>query len=239
LVDADDRIVGVMLGRPEGSDWDDVISEMASLLEAVRVRGIQRGVFKADHRQHRRGAYYTLGEATTKGPGQKARPGNLAHSKEYRLLLQLLLKNRSIRRIAGFQSGGLARYLPLLYEYYMQTMSGIYEKQPELTQLFSNSVYPAATWNLGPQTVTAEHEDGLNAALGMCAVTSGGKYDYTLGGHLYMKQLKLVLEFPPGWTFLLLSAAVTHGNTPVQKGETRYSMTQYAAGELFRWAEYG
>ncbi|KAJ6616736.1 hypothetical protein B0H10DRAFT_1948899 [Mycena sp. CBHHK59/15] len=38
---------------------------------------------------------------------------------------------------------------------------------------------------------------------------------------------------------LILSGCVNHGNTPIQQGETRYSMTQYATGALFRWAAYG
>jgi hypothetical protein len=29
-----------------------------------------------------------------------------------------------------------------------------------------------------------------------------------------------------------------HGNTPIQKGETRYSITQYIPGALFRTVEY-
>ncbi|KAJ6626308.1 hypothetical protein B0H10DRAFT_2303954 [Mycena sp. CBHHK59/15] len=34
------------------------------------------------------------------------------------------------------------------------------------------------------------------------------------------------------------SGCVDHGNTPLQPGETRTSMTQYAAGGLFRWVAY-
>ncbi|KAJ7027145.1 hypothetical protein C8F04DRAFT_882825, partial [Mycena alexandri] len=79
----------------------------------------------------------------------------------------------------------------------------------------------------------------LNNPHGMCGVTSGGKYDHKRGGHIFFKQLKLVCEFPSGFTVLLLSGACEHGNTAIQKGETRYSMTQYAAGALFRWQAYG
>ncbi|KAJ6610494.1 hypothetical protein B0H10DRAFT_2060181 [Mycena sp. CBHHK59/15] len=163
ILDADGRIVAMLLGRPEGENWDAVIAELECLLEGVRLRGLQRGVFKAKHRQHWRGSYFSLGDGVTKGPGQK-KPGNLAHSKEYRQLLQLLMLNHSIRRIAGFQSS------------------------------FSNSIFAAATWNLGPDVVTAEHEDGLNAPHGMCGVTSTGDYNHKLGSHIYLKQLKLVIE---------------------------------------------
>ena len=30
-----------------------------------------------------------------------------------------------------------------------------------------------------------------------------------------------------------------HGNTPIRDGEVRLSITQYAAGGLFRWVSYG
>ncbi|KAJ6587294.1 hypothetical protein B0H10DRAFT_1961477 [Mycena sp. CBHHK59/15] len=35
------------------------------------------------------------------------------------------------------------------------------------------------------------------------------------------------------------SPTVTHSNTPLQEGEEHFSFTQYAAGGLFRWVEYG
>ncbi|KAJ7858242.1 hypothetical protein B0H14DRAFT_3447369 [Mycena olivaceomarginata] len=77
------------------------------------------------------------GGGLTKGPGQK-KPGNLAH---------------------GFQSSGLARYLPKLYQHYKAIMQSIVEHQPELVQLFPNSIFPTATFNLGPDVVTPEHLD--------------------------------------------------------------------------------
>ncbi|KAJ6578475.1 hypothetical protein B0H19DRAFT_930781, partial [Mycena capillaripes] len=238
ILDAEGRIIVVLLGRPEGGDWDEVIAEMERLLEGLRQRGLERGVLKAKDFKHRRGLYYTMGGGVTKGPGQK-KPGNLAHSKAYRQLLDLLLLSRAIRRIAGFQSSGLARYVPKLYRFFCDTLRGIFENQPELEQQFHNSVFPAATWNLGPSVVTEEHSDELNAAFNFCGVTSAGNYKHKRGGHLYLKQVKVVAEFPSGSTMLIMSAAMDHGNTPIQKGEARYSMTQYASGALFRWAAYG
>ena len=54
-----------------------------------------------------------------------------------------------------------------------------------------------------------------------------------------MKQLRLVIQCPSGASMLIPSGCLDHGNTPIQPGETRHSITQYAAGGLFRWAEYG
>ncbi|KAJ6575824.1 hypothetical protein B0H10DRAFT_2103931 [Mycena sp. CBHHK59/15] len=187
ILDADGRIVAVLLGRPEGENWDAVIAELERLLE---------GYGCAKHRQHRRGSYFSLADGVTKALGKRygccihldSKPGNLAHSKEYWQLLQLLTLNHSIRRIAGFQS---THHLPKLYKYYCDALGGLFEKRPELQQLFSNSILAAATWNLGPDVVTAEHEDGLNAPHGMCGVTSTSDYNHTLSGHIYLKQLKL------------------------------------------------
>jgi hypothetical protein len=117
-------------------------------------------------------------------------------------------------------------------------MARIQDNQPTLRPPFENSVYPAFSSNLGPSTVTFEHCDSHNLAHGVCPVTSFGKFNHKTGGHLYMRQLKLAIEFPSGSTVAILSGALDHGNTPIAKDETRYSMTQYAAGALFRWSAY-
>jgi hypothetical protein len=136
-------------------------------------------------------------------------------------------------------TGGLAHYLPKLYQYQAITMKGLSRSQPELERPFANSVYPTATLNLGPNIVTPEHVDMLNNPFGMCAITSNGNFDHEKGGHIYMELLKIVCEFPSGSTVLLLSGTCGHGNTPIQPGESRYLMTQYGAGALYRWAAYG
>ncbi|KAF8127737.1 hypothetical protein K438DRAFT_1646042 [Mycena galopus ATCC 62051] len=238
IVDADGRIVAVLLGRPEGDDWDRAMKEVQRLMNTVRRRGVRQGIFTMKNKEHRRGSFFVMRAGITRGPGQK-RPGNLTHPKTYRRLLQRLLANHSVGRIAGFQSSGLARYLPKLYQHQRTTMQGILLDQPELQLPFDNSIFPTVTFNLGPDVVTPEHLDLLNNSYGMCGVTSNGKFDHTHGGHIYLKQLKTVCEFPSGSTVLLLSATCEHGNTPIGTGETRYSLTQYAAGGLFRWAAYG
>ncbi|KAJ6622396.1 hypothetical protein B0H10DRAFT_903678 [Mycena sp. CBHHK59/15] len=238
IVDAEGRIIAVLLGRPEGEDWDDVIKEMERIMAGVRRRGRKRGIFQSKSRSHRRGIFDLMSEAFSMGSGQR-RPGNLVHTKEYRRLLRHFLENRAIQRIAGFQSSGVGRYFPKLWNYMADTMQGIQQNQPGLCRPFNNSVYPAVTFNLGPDTVTAEHRDSHNLAHGGCPITSGGDYNHKNGGHLYMRQLKVVIEFPSGSSMAILSSAVDHGNTPIAKGETRYSMTQYAAGALFRWAAFG
>ncbi|KAF8191904.1 hypothetical protein K438DRAFT_1590627 [Mycena galopus ATCC 62051] len=238
ILDADGRIVAILLGRPEADDWDNVMARLVDLMDGVRKCGVRRNVFVPKLKQHRRGNFYTLRAGVTKGPGQK-KPGNLTHSKEPRKLLDLILRDRAAGRVAGFQSSGLAHYAPKLYRYQHNTLKRLFELQPELEQPFRNSVFPTVTFNLGPDVVTPEHLDMLNNPSGLCAVSSAGKFNHHKGGHIYLKQLKLACEFPSGSTVLLLSGACEHGNTPIQKNETHYSITQYAAGALFRWAAYG
>lgn len=134
-------------------------------------------------------------------------------------------------------SGLLAYWAPDLYDYYVEHMRPLFEHQPELRRNFKNSVYPCATVNFGPVTCTFDHVDPANLPFGLCAVTALGDFDHRLGGHLVLWDLKLVIEFPPGATILIPSAILRHSNIATQPGESRYSITQYAAGGLFRWVD--
>lgn len=98
---------------------------------------------------------------------------------------------------------------------------------------------PAAAYNLGPATVCLPHRDSANLSFGICAITALGRFDPKRGGHLVLRELGLAVEFPPGATALIPSAVLTHYNTKIQEGETRYSFTQYAAGSLFSYIENG
>lgn len=95
------------------------------------------------------------------------------------------------------------------------------------------------TANFGPNTITIDHTDFANLATGLCAITALGSFDSNIGGHLILWDLKLIIEFPPGATILILSALLRHSNAPIQSGEQRFSLTQYSAGGLFRWVENG
>ncbi|RXW15677.1 hypothetical protein EST38_g10176 [Candolleomyces aberdarensis] len=173
------------------------------------------------------------------GGGQK-HPGNLAQRLRSRCkLVQSILLNKSIKRIAGFQSSAFYFLAPKLYWRYANDLGRLYDSQSELCWNFEGSIYPCVAFNCGPQSITTLHFDQGNLSHGLCAVTPLGNFDWKKGGHLVLWELKLVLEFPPGTVALLPSAAVKHCNTPIQKGEERMSITQFAAGGLFRWVAYG
>ena len=98
---------------------------------------------------------------------------------------------------------------------------------------------PAAAYNLGPATVCRPHRDSANLSFGICAIMALGHFDPKKGSHLVLRELGLVVEFPPGATVLIPSAVLTHYNSTIQEGETRYSFTQYAAGSLFSYIDNG
>ena len=126
-----------------------------------------------------------------------------------------------------------------MYGYYRRTLSRLFASNPRLRRIFRASLYPALSCNFGPATATVPHVDSGNYAGGLCVIQSAGNFDPTKGGHIFFRQLHLVVEFPPGATILVPSGVIEHGNTPVTADETRVSITQYAAGGLFRWVEYG
>lgn len=130
-------------------------------------------------------------------------------------------------------------WAPLIYGFYLETIARVQAHDPSLKDLKRTTAFPAMTFNFGPDAVTLEHVDSQNYAGGFCVVTSLGAFDHTRGGHLFVRELGLVAEFPAGATILLPSALLNHGNTPIQQGEWRASMTMFASGHLFRHVDQG
>jgi hypothetical protein len=167
-----------------------------------------------------------------------------------------LIATVAIQRFAGFASSKLSHFYldrllmektpaafqlfaPRLFSYYQTELDKLYLSNPNLQRNFAKSVWPAATFNFGPQTVTFLHTDPGNLAWGWCSISSFGPFDHTRGGHLILWDLGLVVDFPSGSTVLIPSSLVRHSNTAIQPDERRYSFTQYAAGGLFRWVYNG
>lgn len=183
-------------------------------------------------------------------------PGNLQNPPINRRIADRLLKMPAFKQIASYGSskpaspcstilnshnlsGQFAFWFPKIYQHYCNRLQPLFRRYPHLRHNFTGSIFPACTFNLSDDTITFLHADTGNAAGGPCAITSAGIYDHKKGGHIILWNYKLVVEFPSGSTALIPSASVFHGNTPIQPGETRYSFTQYCAGGLLRWVDYG
>jgi len=118
-------------------------------------------------------------------------------------------------------------------------MDKLFTHHAGLEHNFRNSAFPAISFNCGPRTVALQHTDYGNLSHGICALTALGSFDHSLGGHLILYDLKIIIQFPSGSTVLIPSGCLSHGNTPIQEDETRMSIAQYASGGLFRWVAYG
>lgn len=138
-------------------------------------------------------------------------------------------------------TGVFLTFAPRLHRFYASTMTKFLahhtSRALSLSLPFINSVFACFSVNLGPRTVCYIHTDSKNLPFGWCALIALGRFNYRLGGHLILWDLKLILEFPPGCVILLPSAALRHGNTVVADNEHRYSFAMYTAGGLFRWVE--
>ncbi|KAJ7884969.1 hypothetical protein B0H13DRAFT_2235324 [Mycena leptocephala] len=149
-----------------------------------------------------------------------------------------LISNIAFIRLAGFATGLFANWAPNLFDFYVDYKRLFYKRYKHLKRPFLNGIFSACTFNLGPRTCALGHRDFGNLAFGWCAITAFGDFDYRKGGHLILWDCKLILEFPPGCTILIPSAAIFHSNIPIASHERRFSFTQYTAGGLFRWVEH-
>ena len=221
----------------------------AGLLEKIRAQSPE--VAKACHRQ---GEFPTLQCGVSHGGGQ-TQPMNHANGPAKQCALDELNSHPSFIRIASFMNckfrpgefttwancfqAALATWAPKLHKHYVENIASLLSNDNTLHHPFPNSIFPATTYNLGPQTVCNQHFDFANLAYGWCGIAALGKFDPTKGGHLVLWELGLVVEFPPGSVVLIPSTVISHSNTPIAPHEARYSVTQYAGGAIFRWVGSG
>ncbi|KAF6746063.1 hypothetical protein DFP72DRAFT_992873 [Ephemerocybe angulata] len=239
FVDATDRIVGGRIDKSQKSDWDSVVAEGGKCLREAREYGIANGILSEEDYFGRRGALLALPVGVSTGGGQK-KPSNLYQGlRTRRLLTNSILRNKSIQRIAGAQSSAFAFLNPKLYQRYAEDLETLFKSDHDLKPNFDNSIFPACSLNCSAESVSLDHYDYGNLSYGFCALTALGDFDFRKGGHLILFELKLIIEFPPGTTCVFPSAAIRHGNTPIQPGEERMSIAQYGSGGLFRWVAYG
>jgi hypothetical protein len=123
----------------------------------------------------------------------------------------------------------LVFFFPKVFLDVAQATGRLMDVYPMLRRAFSRSVYPAAAVNMASRGVSGQHRDAADSPGVPCSITSMGKYNSTLGGHLILFELKLVIEFPVGCTILIPSGGITHANTDIQPGEVRHSLIQFCA----------
>ncbi|KAL1750140.1 hypothetical protein FB107DRAFT_224403 [Schizophyllum commune] len=210
--------------------------KVATLIEKIR----SRISFAADEREHRRGLFSVKAIGVSHGGGQKE-PGPLKHSDKTRRELMRIVNLKPMQQIAHVNSGALNNWQPDIHKHYADTNRKLIKWKPRLRRFFNfpKSVWACLTINFGPRTVTVGHRDFGNLSHGFCAITALGRFNPDLGGHLILRELRLVIRFPPGSSIIVPSALITHLNTDIGVNEQRYSVTQYTSGAIFRFVEHG
>ncbi|TFK60097.1 hypothetical protein BDN72DRAFT_779849, partial [Pluteus cervinus] len=235
ITDKHGRAVVIFAGVPHNDpEWEEVTKKAAETMASVCVEGLSNEALPVEVQSHRRGEFVAIPVGVSHGNGRLV---SLFYY--FSNLVERLLSDPSIQRIAGFQSSVFAYYAPKLYAHFCHRLHHLFEKDKTLQGNFVNSIFPATSFNLGPQSVSLDHTDAGNVGYGLCALASLGNFDSTKGGHLVLFDLGLVVPFPPSTVALLPSGILRHGNTTIQDGEERYSIAQYCAGGLLRWVEYG
>ncbi|KAJ7033781.1 hypothetical protein C8F04DRAFT_1260512 [Mycena alexandri] len=233
IFDANGRIIAVLAGQPRHPEY--AAAARAAFCAIMDAGADAR--FPADMRKHRRGLFAALKVGLSYGKGQKT-PGWL-NNKGYTPVVERLLANDDIKRLACFADRAFALWAPRLYRYYVDHDKILRTRHSDLRRPFVGSIFFCAAFNFGPNVWTFRHRDVLNLAFGWCGVHALGNFDPTKGGHLVLWDLKLVIEFPPGALILLPSATVAHSNVPVADGEERVSFTQFSADGIFRYLDNG
>ncbi|KAJ7835427.1 hypothetical protein B0H13DRAFT_1913578 [Mycena leptocephala] len=234
IVDAKQKVCGVFGGMPDDPNFmRDVHDPAVEAMEDARTRAS----IAEERTFHRRGNYAQLTGGNSHGSGQ-FEPGELVNGAINAAIFASLISNIAFIRLAGFATGLFANWAPNLFDFYVDYMRLFYKRYKHLKRPFLNGIFSACTFNLGPRTCALGHRDFGNLAFGWCAITAFGDFDYRKGGHLILWDCKLILEFPPGCTILIPSAAIFHSNIPIASHERRFSFTQYTAGGLFRWVEH-
>ncbi|KAK7437701.1 hypothetical protein VKT23_018417 [Stygiomarasmius scandens] len=239
FIDTNGRVIGAAVKKPTTTQYTRDVNEAAQLLK----KACETGNFTADEKNSKRGrGFPAVPYGLSYGKGQP-RPMRLKRRASF---MRSLLSAECFRNIAHAQSAAYAAFSPDNYKYYFEGMKRVKKLLEELgvpaedlEPNFPRSVFACISVNFGPRTRTFVHADSKNTAHGMCAITSAGNFDYKLGGHLVLWDLKLVIEFPPGTTILIPSALLLHSNIGVRAHETRYSITQYTAGGIWRWLDDG
>ncbi|TFK58750.1 hypothetical protein BDN72DRAFT_781649, partial [Pluteus cervinus] len=232
IIDRNNRVFAALIGT---SNTNGVTEVGRRVLNVMLKEGAAEEFFQ-DDTVHKHREFPAVNFGITHGQGGRI-PVNLRSPHE--AMLQRLLDDVDIQRMASFCSSVFAHWAPRLYQHYKERLLLLWEKYPHLHRIFRGSILPTTAFNFGPRVCTRPHRDHLNCPYGWCVVQSFGSFDSTKGGHLILWEAKLVIEFPANSFIFLPSAVMTHSNLPVVETETRISITHYCPGALLRFVDSG
>ena len=129
-------------------------------------------------------------------------------------------------------------FAPKAYRTYADKLHALFEQSPDLKRYVSKSVFPTASFEFSNGRQCRVHHCHPNGSVGWCTLFAGGEYDPSTGGHLYLPQVQLLIEFPPG-TSILIPSTIVYGILPVASSQTRYTFSQYIPVDIIRYIDNG
>ncbi|KAF9527051.1 hypothetical protein CPB83DRAFT_753067, partial [Crepidotus variabilis] len=231
ILDSLKRVVAVLVAKAGGDGYDEATNEVFEML-----KGLGAGAsFSEKETRHLRGQFPAINVGISMGPGG-TEPMRVS-VKSHEAMMQRLLDNKSVQRLASHQDAAFKLWEPRLYAHYDNMMAKLLGRKPQLRKNFDRSIFSSMAFNFPPNVRTHKHRDVRNLPYGMCAIHALGSFKHKAGGHIILWELKLIIEFPPGAMVLIPSATVTHSNVPVAGGQERASITQYTGGSLFCYVD--
>ncbi|KAF6763616.1 hypothetical protein DFP72DRAFT_1059685 [Ephemerocybe angulata] len=231
---ANGQILTILGGRAA----DPSFMKSADRATEAILKAAEGAEFTEEEREHKRASDSAALNTGIYYGGGATKPGNMANGRHAEML-EVLVSDPDISRIAGFADSLFKFWMPRVYTDVEEKLNQLYERDPTLKKNWAGSVYPCAAFNFGPRVACKIHKDSGNAPHTFCAITALGNYNPKLGGHLYLKELGIFIQFPPGSTILIPSALLSHANTPVAPHEIRVSFTQFVPGGLIRFVDNG
>ncbi|KAJ6550301.1 hypothetical protein B0H19DRAFT_1074163 [Mycena capillaripes] len=224
IVDAIKKVCAVFGGMPDDPDYMAKVHDPAlKLMEeaCTKMSVVEEREF------HRRGCFLQLTGSDSHG-GRQVQPGTLINGVINTAIFLSLISSDPFIRLAGFATGLFANWRPI----YLTSVSTTWAFSTTgilifITHSSTASSRAPSIWDLKRACVaigtlpTSHQADAPSLRLGT------------------MTTRKLIIEFPPGCTILIPSAAIFHSNIPIAAHKRRYSFTQYTSGGLFRWVEHG
>ncbi|KAJ3725391.1 hypothetical protein C8R42DRAFT_540155, partial [Lentinula raphanica] len=125
--------------------------------------------------------------------GGKLCPSNYANTPHNARLIQQVLDDPSVQRVARFVDNGLAMFFPALHRFLSNLLDKILADNPDIRRMFEGCCYGACHFNLH-NAATRQHEDFFNVLFSMCAVYASGQYDHTRAGHFVTWSLGLAAD---------------------------------------------
>ncbi|KAG6915875.1 hypothetical protein DXG01_009452 [Tephrocybe rancida] len=187
----------------------------------VRRHGIETGVLSPPGRRD-----HVLSAGFSARPGHNG-PIKITTTDLKQQLVDELLKDVNISRVASFQSMKLNRFSPKMWDKYEYTTARMNSTRWNAPINFQGSTYPAVRFNVGPQTSTVQpYMDCQQECRGLSAMTPIGNYNYKLGGHIVFYELKLIVEVVPGTTLFVPTGLLSYGTMDIQESEERMTITQ-------------